>query len=72
MSKYNIDVTSPEKAKLPQGKTCEYTYSAGTADTYTAKVSGTDDYAATVTAQWVDATHDGSSHATSADGLTTV
>ena len=72
MSKYNIDVTSPEKAKFPQGKTCEYTYSASTGDTYTTKVSGTDDYQATVTAQWVDPTKATSSHATSADGLTTV
>ena len=70
--KYNIDVTSPEKAKIPQGKTCEYTYSGSNTETYTALEGSTQDYAATVTAQWVDATHPTSTHETDADGLATV
>lgn len=70
--KYSIDVTSPEKAKIPQGKTCEYTYKASDKETYTELEGATGNYAATVTAQWVDATHPTSTHETDADGLATV
>lgn len=70
--KYNIDVTSVEKAKIPQGKTCEYTYSGSDTATYTAKDSTTQNYKATVTAQWVDHTNTTSTHATDADGRATV
>ena len=70
--KYNIDVTSTEKAKFPQGKTCEYTYSGSDTSTYTSKNSTTQNYNATVTAQWVDAANATSKHETDADGLATV
>ena len=70
--KYNINVTSAEKAKFPQGKTCEYTYSGADTSTYTSKNSTTQNYNATVTAQWVDATNTTSKHETDADGLATV
>lgn len=70
--KYNIDVTSVEKAKIPQGKTCEYTYSGSDTATYTSKDSTTQNYNATVTAQWVDHTKTTSKHATDADGRATV
>lgn len=70
--KYNIDVTSVEKAKFPQGKTCEYTYNGSDTATYTAMDSTTKNYKATVTAQWVDATNATSTHETDADGIATV
>lgn len=70
--KYNIDVTSVEKAKIPQGKTCEYTYSGSNTSTYTSMDNTTKNYNATVTAQWVDAEHATSTHETDADGLATV
>lgn len=70
--KYNIDATSVEKAKIPQGKTCEYTYSGSDTATYTSKDSTTQNYNATVTAQWVDHTNTTSEHATDADGRATV
>lgn len=69
---YNIDVTSGEKAKFPQGKTCEYTYNGSDTATYTDINNTTKNYNATVTAQWVDAEHATSTHATDADGLATV
>ena len=66
---YNIDVTSTEKAKLPQGKTCEYTYKGSDKSTYTDMNSTTKNYNSTVKALWVDNTNTTSKHETDADGL---
>ena len=70
--KYNRDVISVEKAKIPQGKTCEYTYNGSDTATYTAIDNTTKNYNATVTAQWVDPTNATSTHETDSDGLATV
>ena len=73
-NKYNIDVTSIDKAKFPQGKTCELTYSSTNAPGYTVEDSVTKDYKATVTAQWVQPKSENakSKHESTADGLATV